>query len=120
VKGDACAECGRTLDLEATVYRARGGGFRCGGCEVRGERVYFSRFPDAQPPAELVTIHEHLLERGRCLVVEWFWDSLESTYFQRSVVNVPSLQNAKEYAPPRSVPVPVPAEFGLLAYEVRS
>jgi hypothetical protein len=87
--------------------------------------VFFSRFPDEEvdppiPPApDLVSIHDHALEFGRLLVFEWGWDDEEETWRQLAVVNVPSIENAREYVPPKFERVEVPESFGIEAWRAR-
>lgn len=77
---------------------------------------------DWTPPAalqrgpDLVSIHSHALERGRFLVIEWTWDPAIQDWQQTGVVNAPSLENAREYVPPRAELRAVPPEFGLEAW----
>lgn len=66
---------------------------------------------------DLVSIHEHALEPGRYLVVEW-QRAADGRWLQLGTpVNVPSLVNAQQYVPPRSRPIPVPDGWAVEAWE---
>lgn len=67
---------------------------------------------------DVVSIHQHLLEAGRCLVVEWAWDSTIEDYAQLGVTNVASIDHARQYVPGGAERRRVPEEFGLEAWVV--
>jgi len=81
------------------------------------ERIYFTRFPDVVPP-EVVSIHAHVLEAGRYLVVSWAWSEEEGDYRQQALVVAATLADAREYVPPGALLAPTPAEFALECWEV--
>jgi len=75
------------------------------------ETLFFRRIPgeptiepppvlfSIPPDPDLVSIHEHRLEPGRFLVVEWVRDPVHR-FRQVAVTNVPSIENGREYVPP--------------------
>lgn len=84
--------------------------------------VFFSRFSDAPADAErparraeLTTVHRHVLEKGRVLVMSWRWDETAGTFQQVAVVNAPA-EHAQQWVPPGAVSEPVPSEFAFDAY----
>lgn len=84
--------------------------------------VLVSRFRDSLTDGalpltpEAVSIHPHVLEPGRCLVVIWGWDDDANDYRQTAVVNAESIEEARGYLPAARIALPVPAGFALEAY----
>lgn len=81
------------------------------------ETIYFSRFPDVPPVADVITIHEG---PGCFLVFSWFWKAPDQEWEQALIGAPDSLEDARTLVPAGAAPLSFPAEFSLEAYEVCS